>query len=238
MQDIAIFDLLIILFTLLLGIKGLFKGFIKEVFGILGLVGAVFIGSRISGEVGGLIAPILALENQATIKLIGFILGFVVIWLIVYSAGIIVSKIFSASGLGIIDRLFGLIFGMLKIFLVFSIIAYALYQVNSFKKLIEEKTKDSIVMPYLLDVGSYIIKLDTKALVNNIDQSIQNATDGEVDISTTHEELKESIDSNLNDIKETTQEMIQDGIQENIEENIDNTKDRLKEITNQNERNE
>ncbi|RBQ29663.1 CvpA family protein [Aliarcobacter vitoriensis] len=234
MHDIAIFDLVIILFTLLLGIKGLFRGFIKEVFGILGLVGAVFVGSRISGEVGGLVAPILALENQATIKLIGFIVGFVAIFLIVYAAGIVVSKIFSASGLGIIDRIFGLVFGMLKIFLVFSIIAYALYQVNSFKKLIEEKTKDSIMMPYLLDVGSYIIKLDTSALINSVDQTIQNVTDGEVDISTTQEEIKESIDSNLNDIKDSTQEIIQD----NIKENIDDAKEQLRDIANQNKENE
>ena len=34
MQDFSIFDLIIIAITLLLGLKGLFKGFIKEVFGL------------------------------------------------------------------------------------------------------------------------------------------------------------------------------------------------------------
>ena len=34
MQNIAIFDLVIITITLLLGLKGLFRGIIKEIFGI------------------------------------------------------------------------------------------------------------------------------------------------------------------------------------------------------------
>jgi len=150
MQDFSIFDLIIIAITLLLGLKGLFRGFIKEVFGLLGIVGAIFVASRISKELGDLIAPILVLENEATIKLIGFIVALVVVWLVIYSAGVVVSKIFSASGLGAIDRIFGFIFGALKIFLIFAVIAYALYQVQSFKKVIDEKFANSIVMPHSL----------------------------------------------------------------------------------------
>ncbi|MCG3720589.1 CvpA family protein, partial [Aliarcobacter butzleri] len=112
MQNIAIFDLVIITITLLLGLKGLFRGIIKEIFGIIGIIGAIFVASRISTQTGELIAPVLVLENQATIKLIGFVIALVIVWLIAYSAGVVVSKIFSASGLGIIDRFFGFLFGM------------------------------------------------------------------------------------------------------------------------------
>ena len=137
MQDFAIFDLIILTITLILGLKGLFRGLIKEVFGIIGIIGAIFVASRISKEIGDLIAPILVLENEATIKLIGFITAVLFVWIIVYSAGVIVSKIFSASGLGVVDRIFGFIFGAAKIFLIFSVIAYSLYQVQSFKKVID-----------------------------------------------------------------------------------------------------
>ena len=130
MQDFAIFDLIILTITLILGLKGLFRGLIKEVFGIIGIIGAIFVASRISKEIGDLIAPILVLENEATIKLIGFVTALVAVWLVVYSAGVIVSKVFAASGLGIVDRIFGFVFGAAKIFLIFSVIAYALYQVQ------------------------------------------------------------------------------------------------------------
>ncbi|MCT7622655.1 CvpA family protein [Aliarcobacter butzleri] len=234
MQNIAIFDLVIITITLLLGLKGLFRGIIKEIFGIIGIIGAIFVASRISTQTGELIAPILVLENQATIKLIGFVIALVIVWLIAYSAGVVVSKIFSASGLGIIDRFFGFLFGMAKIFLIFSVIAYALYQVNSFKKVIDEQFKSSILMPYLLDVGSVIIKLDTTALTNNIDKAIETVTDTPSNIQNTTQEIKQEVDSTLNNV----QEVIEDGVKDAVEEEVKTTKDKLKDIANKNENNQ
>ncbi|MFW0694326.1 CvpA family protein [Aliarcobacter butzleri] len=234
MQNIAIFDLVIITITLLLGLKGLFRGIIKEIFGIIGIIGAIFVASRISTQTGELIAPVLVLENQATIKLIGFVIALVIVWLIAYSAGVVVSKIFSASGLGIIDRFFGFLFGMAKIFLIFSVIAYALYQVNSFKKVIDEQFKTSILMPYLLDVGSVIIKLDTTALTNNIDKAIETVTDTPSTIQNTTQEIKQEVDSTLNNV----QEVIEDGVKDAVEEEVKTTKDKLKDIANKNENNQ
>ncbi|WP_323587002.1 CvpA family protein [Aliarcobacter butzleri] len=234
MQNIAIFDLVIITITLLLGLKGLFRGIIKEIFGIIGIIGAIFVASRISTQTGELIAPILVLENQATIKLIGFVIALVIVWVIAYSAGVVVSKIFSASGLGIIDRFFGFLFGMAKIFLIFSVIAYALYQVNSFKKVIDEQFKTSILMPYLLDVGSVIIKLDTTALTNNIDKAIETVTDTPSTIQNTTQEIKQEVDSTLNNV----QEVVEDGVKDAVEEEVKTTKDKLKDIANKNENNQ
>lgn len=234
MQNIAIFDLVIITITLLLGLKGLFRGIIKEIFGIIGIIGAIFVASRISTQTGELIAPILVLENQATIKLIGFVIALVIVWLIAYSAGVVVSKIFSASGLGIIDRFFGFLFGMAKIFLIFSVIAYALYQVNSFKKVIDEQFKSSILMPYLLEVGSVIIKLDTTALTNNIDKAIETVTDTPSTIQNTTQEIKQEVDSTLNNV----QEVLEDGVKDAVEEEVKTTKDKLKDIANKNENNQ
>ncbi|MDN5042666.1 CvpA family protein [Aliarcobacter butzleri] len=234
MQNIAIFDLVIITITLLLGLKGLFRGIIKEIFGIIGIIGAIFVASRISTQTGELIAPVLVLENQATIKLIGFVIALVIVWLIAYSAGVVVSKIFSASGLGIIDRFFGFLFGMAKIFLIFSVITYALYQVNSFKKVIDEQFKSSILMPYLLDVGSVIIKLDTTALTNNIDKAIETVTDTPSTIQNTTQEIKQEVDSTLNNV----QEVVEDGVKDAVEEEVKTTKDKLKDIANKNENNQ
>ncbi|MEM5570357.1 CvpA family protein [Aliarcobacter butzleri] len=234
MQNIAIFDLVIITITLLLGLKGLFRGIIKEIFGIIGIIGAIFVASRISTQTGELIAPVLVLENQATIKLIGFVIALVIVWLIAYSAGVVVSKIFSASGLGIIDRFFGFLFGMAKIFLIFSVIAYALYQVNSFKKVIDEQFKTSILMPYLLDVGSVIIKLDTTALTNNIDKAIETVTDTPSTIQNTTQEIKQEVDSTLNNV----QEVVEVGVKDAVEEEVKTTKDKLKDIANKNENNQ
>ena len=244
MQSFAIFDLIILSITLILGLKGLFRGLIKEVFGIIGIIGAIFVASRISKEIGDLIAPILVLENEATIKLIGFVVALVAVWLVVYSAGVIVSKIFAASGLGIVDRIFGFIFGAAKIFLIFSVIAYALYQVQSFKKVIDEKFADSIVMPHLISVGSYIIKLDTATITNSIDKVVDGAKDSASDIEETTNNIKDGVESTVNGVKDAVEEEVVQKVEEQIqettdatEEQIDSVKEKFKSIANKPEEN-
>ncbi len=173
MQDFSIFDMVIVSITLLLGLKGLFRGFIKEVLGLLGIIGGIFIGSRMAGEIGNIIAPVLALENKATIELIGFIVGFIGFFAIVYVLAIILNKIFSLAGLGVFDRILGFIFGSAKIFLIFSIIAYGLYQFKSFKELSNKKFADSSTLPFLIETGSFIVKLDKSAFNDAIKNKFQ-----------------------------------------------------------------
>ncbi|WP_368031308.1 CvpA family protein [Arcobacter sp. s6] len=231
MQNFAIFDLIILSITLILGLKGLFRGLIKEVFGIIGIIGAIFVASRISKEIGDLIAPILVLENEATIKLIGFVTALVAVWLVVYSAGVIVSKIFAASGLGIVDRIFGFIFGAAKIFLIFSVIAYALYQVQSFKKVIDEKFSDSMVMPHLISVGSYIIKLDTTTITNSIDKAVDNAkgTTSSI-IGDTTNNIKDGVESTVNGVKDAVEEEVVQKVEEQIQETTNNANEEINSV--------
>jgi membrane protein required for colicin V production len=246
--------------TLVLGLKGLFRGLIKEVFGIVGIIGAIFVASRASGEIGNLIAPFLALENQTTIKLIGFIIALIGFWIIVYVLGVIVSKIFSASGLGLFDRIFGFVFGAAKVFLIFSVISYALYQVQSFKKAIDNKTAGSIVMPHLISTGSYIIKLDTSSITTNIEKTVDTVVETAKEATTTEEntptkEIKETIEetkkditqgvqSTINDVKESVQEEVVKKVEEAIsnttnatEEQINTVKEKLQSIVNKTEEN-
>lgn len=174
MQEFTYFDMGVIGITVILGLKGLFRGFIKEVFGIVGIIGGIFIASRFSKEVGDILAPILALENGATIKLIGFIITLIGFWLIVYLLGTILNKISDLSGLGAINRALGFLFGAAKIFLIISVIIYALYQVQSFKSYIDEKIGQTITFPYLIKTGGFIIKLDTSKVTKTIEKNVDD----------------------------------------------------------------
>lgn len=230
MQDFTVFDIVIVSITILLGLKGLFRGFIKEVFGLVGIIGGIFVASRMSEEIGGMIAPILALENQATIKLIGFIFGLIGFWAIIYIAGIILSKIFQASGLGLFDRIFGFIFGATKIFLIFSVIAYALYQVQSFKDLMTKKTSDSITYPFLIKTGSFIVKLDASDFVKKVEEKM-NLTEivqeeNDVENKTFSEEVKDTVD----EIKKTTVETgtdVIESVKKTVNENVEKITDEI-----------
>ncbi|NLN12869.1 MAG: CvpA family protein [Arcobacter skirrowii] len=238
MQDIAMFDIVIILITLFLGLKGLFKGFIKEVFGLLGIVGAIFIASRISLEVGNVVASVLNIENESTIKLLGFIISVIAIWFVIYSLGIIVSKIFSASGLGIFDRVLGFVFGAAKVFLIFSIIAYAINSIDSFKKSIDENFSNSIVMPHLISVGSYIMKLDTNSIKEQLNEGTKEIQE---DISTVIEGAKDEavqMEQQASDfIKEKATQEFEKELnrqKQQFEDELKSQKDRFDSVNNQN----
>lgn len=261
MQEFTIFDMVVLGITLVLGLKGLFRGLIKEVFGIVGIIGAIFVASRISKTIGDMIAPLLALENETTIKLIGFIVALIGFWIIIYALGLIVSKIFSASGLGIVDRIFGFLFGAAKVFLIFSVIAYALYQVNSFKKAIDEKAAGSMVMPHLLSVGSYIIKLDTSVIADKIGTTVDTVVDtakeatskdGEDStsqkiqnsINETKEEISNGVEKTVNDVQEAVKQEVVEKIEAQVQETtnatqeqLDSVKEKLKSIVNKSEEN-
>ena len=56
MDAVSWFDLVVVALVLVLGIKGLLNGFIKEIFGIIGLIGGVIVASRYADEVGEFIS--------------------------------------------------------------------------------------------------------------------------------------------------------------------------------------
>ncbi len=165
MIDFNYFDITIGAIVIILGIKGFMNGFIKEVFGLAGLVGGVYFASRLSEKAATFIdTNFLHLENSALLKLLGFLAILIIIWLSATILGSILSKLTSASGLGFLNRLFGFIAGGGKYFLIFALIVTALSNVTLVKDNLEKHVQDSVLYPYLKKAGSSIINLDPKVL--------------------------------------------------------------------------
>lgn len=165
MMDFNYFDVTISAIVLLLGIKGFMHGFVKEVFGLAGLVGGVYLASRLADTAADFIDKnFIHLENIALLKLIGFLAILIVVWLGATILGSIFSKLTSASGLGFLNRLLGFITGGGKYFLIFALIVTALSNVSLVKDNLEKYVDDSILYPYLKEAGSYLINLDTSSL--------------------------------------------------------------------------
>ena len=165
MIDFNYFDITIGSIVLILGIKGFMNGFIKEIFGLVGLVAGVYFASRLSQNAADFIETnFIKVENDAILTLLGFLAILIVIWLSATIIGSILSKLTSASGLGFLNRLFGFIVGGGKYFIIFALIVTALSNVTLVKDNLEKYVKDSVLYPYLKETGSKIIKLDTSVL--------------------------------------------------------------------------
>jgi len=209
LENINIFDLVVIALVTILGLKGLFRGFIKEFFALVGIVGGVFIASRLSSDTGAIINTIIPMENENTILLAGFVISLIIFWIIAYILGAVLEKVFKMSGLGIFDRLLGFVFGAGKIFLLFAIIAYAISQVKMIDDNIQPKLKTSMVFPILKETGSYIIQLDTSG-------------------------FQEKVTKQLDEVVDKTKESIEEISKEELEKKALELKEQLKETSSEN----
>ena len=176
MSNFYWFDIFIIGFTLLLGLKGIINGLIKEVFGLIGIIGGVIVASRFSESAFIFISNnFYNIENEALGKFAGFLIVLVLFWIFCIALGAIISKLVKMSGLGIFDRIGGFIFGSTKIFLIFSILVFCISKIEFLNIKLQNYTKDSIVFPYLKEFGSFIMNQPiTINSINKVDQEIKS----------------------------------------------------------------
>ncbi len=172
-MEYSYFDIIASIIILFLGLKGILNGFFKELFGLLGIVGGIFIASRLGNDVGEYLSDLIfKFENSAAINFTGFLVTLAVFWLFMILVGFIFKKLSKMSGLGPIDKILGFIFGVGKFFLIAAVIAHAAYNIKAVKSSIDSSMQNSILFPVLVRTGSFIMKLDPVEISDDINATI------------------------------------------------------------------
>lgn len=170
-ENVAIFDIISLSLILILGIKGIVNGFIKEISGLVGIVGGVYIASRFAQQAGSLIDQnIYQIQNSASLYLIGFVTVLIVFWLLSLFIGQILASLLKMSGLGFVDKLAGFAIGSAKIFFIFSILAITLSNIAFIKEKVDSMLGKSFMFPIFVDVGNYIVKQDPNQIINKVEE--------------------------------------------------------------------
>jgi len=160
-----LFDGIIIAITLILAIKGYFNGIIKEVAGLIGIIGGLFLASKFFHQTGVYINyNLFEIPNKSAVDLVGFITVFVGFWVITVFIGFLLGKILKLSALGGLDRVLGFIFSGAKFFLLVSVIIAMLSHVAFIREKIKSFTKNSFVYPILVKTGENIINITPQNL--------------------------------------------------------------------------
>ncbi|MBN2781732.1 MAG: CvpA family protein [Campylobacterales bacterium] len=176
-MDFNYFDLIAAIIILLLGLKGILNGFFKELFGLIGIIGGIFVASRNGNEVGQYLSDmIFKFQNESAINFTGFLATLAIFWLFMVSIGYIFKKLSSMSGLGPIDRIFGFIFGASKFFLIAAVIAHAAYSVKAVKATVDSSMEKSILFPILVETGGYIMKIDPTEISKDINNTVSESS--------------------------------------------------------------
>jgi len=204
-MEINYFDLVAAIIILLLGLKGIINGFFKEVFGLVGIIGGIFVASRVGESVGEeLNSLIFNFSSPAAVSFLGFLTTLALFWLLMVLIGLAFKKLSSLSGLGPIDKILGFIFGASKFFLIAAVIAHAAYSIKAVKSTLDSSMGNSILFPIMVETGAFIMKMDPVGMSEDINKTIDSTTQALTE--RTNELVVESAQEKIEEIKQKLQE--------------------------------
>ncbi len=155
------FDIIVLALVLVLGLKGFFNGLVKEVAGLFGIVGGIFIATRTAAMMADFINNMIPnIQNQSLVYVCGFVVVLIIIWAASLLLGNIVSKMLKLSSLGMLDRIGGFIFGACKIFFIIAVILSCISSINFIKNYLKPLEQNSIVYEILDKTGGAIVRTD------------------------------------------------------------------------------
>jgi membrane protein required for colicin V production len=205
------FDLVASIIILLLGLKGILNGFFKEIFGLIGIIGGIFVASRVGDQVGEYLNnTIFHFQSDAAVSFTGFLFTLAIFWVVMIIVGVAFKKLSSLSGLGPVDRILGFVVGSGKFFLIAAVIAFALYNIQAVRSTLDSALKGSVLFPVLVETGRYIMKMDPVGASEELNASIDEATDNikqsvQENVQTT---LKEEAKMKINEINNTINNVV------------------------------
>jgi len=206
-MEINYFDLVASIIILLLGLKGILNGFFKEVFGLIGIIGGIFIASRFGTDIGEYLnSLIFNFSSSAAISFMGFLVTLALFWLLMVLIGFIFKKLSILSGLGPIDKILGFVFGASKFFLIAAVIAHAAYNIKAIKSTLDSTLSDSVIFPIMVETGAFIMKIDPVSVSEDLNATLQESTDTIKE--KVEEVVEDSVDDKISEIKEEVKEEI------------------------------
>ena len=208
-MEINYFDLVATSIILLLGLKGIINGFFKEIFGLIGIIGGLFIASHFGDAVGKYLNDfVFNFSSPSAVSFVGFLATLAVFWIIMITIGFMFKRLSSLSGLGPVDKILGFFFGASKFFLIAAVIAHAAYNIKAMRPTLDSTLKTSILFPVMVETGAYIMKIDPVTLSTDINTTINKAKDAVA--QKTKEITQKSVDTKISKIKDEFQEKLKE----------------------------
>lgn len=132
------FDLIIAIPLLWGAIMGFKKGLILELASLAGLFLGIWGSMRFSEMMGNYLSEWLSI-SASLISLISFVLTFAIIVIAVYLLAKLIDKSLKIVSLGLLIRISGAIFGMLKYALILSVLLYTFEAINNRWEIVEKE---------------------------------------------------------------------------------------------------
>lgn len=132
-------------------VLSLWRGFVREVISLIGLVLAFIIASRTSGQTGDFLGQWIT--NGTVADIAGFALIFILVMIFVGLIGAILRKLVDIAALTAMDRTLGVFFGAARGLLLIAL-CFLVY--TSYTKPDTAWAKRSLLVPYAIQLGDLL----------------------------------------------------------------------------------
>lgn len=142
MNTVDIILSLVLLYGL---VRGLFRGLLAELASLVGIVAGIYGAVHFSHFLGDFISSMGEWKPQY-VNLISFAVTFILIVFLVSLAGRMLTKVAAFAALGIVNKLLGGVFGLLKSAFVASVIIMFFKATNERIEIVEDKTLEESIL--------------------------------------------------------------------------------------------
>lgn len=138
-----ILDILLSIFLLTGFVRGIFKGFLVELAGLVALVAGIYGAIHFSGGVLRILQTLITWE-ESYLSLLAFAITFCLIVVVISILARLLTQVVNFLALGILNKILGAVFGMLKTAFLASLFLMFLNNFISFA--IDEETREGSVL--------------------------------------------------------------------------------------------
>ncbi len=148
-----IIDIIILVILVVSAIMGFASGAIRQLGSLVGIIAAIILAKSFGYEVGTMLGI-----NSNSAYIWGYIIVLVISFMAVAAVAVVLHKIVSAVGLGIINRLLGAAFSVVKWGMLLSIALIIFNATNNATQLVDKKLlNSSLLYRETISMSRYIL---------------------------------------------------------------------------------
>ena len=190
-------DIILVIPLIYAAWKGFKKGFVIEIFTLLALLVGIYAGIHFSDWTSNLIIESLEIEGRY-LPVIAFTITFIGVAVLVYFAGKMLEQVVKIAQMGLVNKLFGLLFSVVKMIYVLAIIIILIESYDERGHFVPQETKENsaLYFPIKNIATSTIPAIEESSiwLKNNIDSIFQDMDKKNIDLNEI-QDLKRKADS-------------------------------------------
>ena len=163
------FDILMLIILAYGLIRGIFRGLVRELASIVGVLGGFYAAYSYYPHVARLISAWIT--NPAYLNILSYLIIFSVVVVIVGILAVVIKYLLNIAYLGWVDRVSGALFGVLKSVLVISVVFIVL---TAFLPKGSPLIKDAMLSPHVAKLSEVMAKVLSKDMKENFSLKVKD----------------------------------------------------------------